>query len=723
MLGALAHVSALAHGLGRGDADPEAASAARGTGGHARQVSDDVAAPLAELALDVLSRDRPRRECLAADLRAAGEGDPRLAAGAALALLRALLRAAGGRSGPGPGPGPSRWGGSGSGPPAAPAVEATTSAVVGAALTFASDVPPGGGHASAAPEGGASSIPWDGLLPDSDFLEERAVTHVLAALLTPPTRRGAWAGLLRALCVPHPAREHLCAEVLATLAGGCARQGLPALAALPAKVTFRLLVLTLERLEEPLLGGDRAEAGDSATAATDFFRPRASAPPGALAEAARGLAVAEQLARVAGEALLAADDPAARPRPRPGCSARQGFLSARLAPLLGGGGGGRGRGGGGRAEKLAAALLLREHGPIGRPALQATQPWTEPLLCAARAGLAADAPGPLQLLQDLWMAEALARHASHLHPEHVQALARGAMGAAEKLGPASRRPPGARAALRAAAAAVVAAAGDTLARSEARRVLQAMAAWEPSGRELLAVAVAVGQVGSSDPEAARTLFRRLFRSRDCVVLGESFQALAKVIRKASGSRGQDFRAYVPREVFDPSELGSERQAQLHPFFLNLKVHLDGQAPPAPPGPAWPGLAGDLARLSALPGCPAAADRVDGALDDFVPRPALVGDPAGDPPPPAAAAPGGQGRKRGADENEPPSGSGQPPSKLQRGGAAAAQAERATLVLEELAAALGGLAPAERSRALARVEPWLRKILALAPPQPPELVQL
>ena len=85
--------------------------------------------------------------------------------------------------------------------------------------------------------------------------------------------------------------------------------------------------------------------------------------------------------------------------------------------------------------------------------------------------------------------------------------------------------------------------------------------------------------------------------------------------------------------------------------------------------------------------------------------------------------GGQGRKRGADENEPPSGSGQPPSKLQRGGAAAAQAERATLVLEELAAALGGLAPAERSRALARVEPWLRKILALAPPQPPEVVQL
>jgi len=590
--------------------------------------------------------------------------------------------------------------------------------VVGAALALVADVPPGGGNVTGArgADECASYIPWDGLLPDYHFLEECVVMHVLAALVTPPTRRGAWAGLLRALCVPHPAREHLCAEVLATLAGGCARQGLPALAALPAEVTFRLMVLTLQQLEEPLLGADPIETGGSATAVTNFFKPRVPAQPGAGAEVARGLAVAEQLARVAGEALLAADDPAARPRTRPGCSARQGFLSARLAPLLS-------DDSGGNAEKLAAALLLREHGPICRPALQATQPWTEPLLRLVRAGLAADAPGPLQLLQDLWMAEALARHASHLPPEHVQALARGAVGAADKLGPASRRPPGARVALRAAAAAVVTAAGDTLARSEARRALEAMAAWEPSGRELLAVAAAVGQVGASDPAVARTLFRRLFQSHDCVVLGESFQALAKVIRKASGSRGQDFRAFVPREVFDPSELGSERQAQLHPFFLNLKVHLDGQAPPAPPGPAWPSLASDLARLSALPGCTAAADRVDCALDDFVPRPTSASGPAGEPAPPAAAAPGGQVRKRGADENEPPSGSEQPPSKLQRGGAVVAQAERATLALEELAAALGGLEPVERFQALARVEPWLRKILALAPPQPPEVVEL
>jgi len=602
-----------------------------------------------------------------------------------------------------------------------PDIEATTSAVVAAALALAADVPPGGEKAIAAPRGAdgcAAYFPCDGLLPDYPFLEN-ALTHVLAVLVAPPTRRGAWAGLLRALCVPHPAREHLCAEVLATLAGGCARQGMPALAALPAEVAFRLLVLTLQRLEEPLLGADPTEVGGSSTAVTDFFKPRVPAQPGAGAEAARGLAVAEQLARVAGEALLAADDPSARQgfrRPRPSCPARQGFFSARLAPLLD-------RGSGGGAEKLAAALLLREHGPICRPALQATQPWTEPLLRAVRAGLAADAPGPLQLLQDLWTAEALVRHTSHLPPEHVQALARGAVGAADKLGPASRRPPGARAALRAAAAAVVAAAGDTLARSEARRALQAMEAWEPSGRELLAVAAAVGQVGASDPAVARTLFRRLFRSRDCVVLGESFQALAKVIRKASGSRGQDFRAFVPREVFDPSELGSERQAQLHPFFLNLKVHLDGQAPPAPPGPAWPNLACDLARLSALPGCTAASDRVDSALDDFVPRPTSASGPAGEPGPPAAAAPAGLVRKRGADENEPPGGSGQPPSKLPRGGAAAAQAERATLALQELAAALGGLAPVERSRALARVEPWLRKILALAPPHPPEVVQL
>ena len=629
-----------------------------------RDLSRGAVSPLAAVVLDALAAPDGRRRCesLPAHLREAAAstgGEDPLGGGAALALLKAATH---------------RWGLLAE--PAPAGMEEATSASVAATLVCVADMP--------------------------SLSPEAAVTAAIGALLAPRTRRGSWRGLLGVLCTPHTGREQLCAEILANVAQGGARQGSRGLASLPAEVVFRLLELALEQQAEELLGA-LPGASDSSSARANFFKPRA-APVSAVPHQAApvGLAVAEQLARVAGEALLAADD--SRGARAGGVSSRMAFLEARLSALAG-------PVPPPLAEGLATALLLREHGPTCRPALQASQPWTEPLLRRTIAGIARDAPPDAAFLQDLWVAEALARHAdAHLPPKRTQALARAAVGAMALLGPASRRPGALLVMLRAAAAAVVAGLGDTLAPEEARRALRNMASWQAQGRVLPAVAQAVGVVGGADLAASRDIFRSLFTSRDCIAQFEGYEALKKLMHGANAT--SDFRSYVPKDVFDASKLGG-RQAELHPFFQNMKVHMNEA--PATAGPGEPDQGRDLLEISSQSGCLAARARISSVLDAWVPRPTAEEPAAGA----RGARPEGPApeRKRGGDENEAP-GVGPPPNKKQRHANAAAV--KAAQALEDLCAALTSAEPAERGGVGARaqveaLEAWLRKIRALVPP--------